>query len=62
MSGYDANNDGFVDAAELAAEWGWTEDKAQSHIDMFDDNVEDGKIDSSEFADVMDRIEGHLHE
>ena len=61
MSGYDTNGDGYVDAAELAAEWGWDEEKAQDHIDVFDDN-EDGVIDSSEFAHVMTTIEGHLHE
>ena len=61
MSEYDANGDGFVDAAELASEWGWKEGKAQGHIDVVDVDG-DGKINSSEFAVVMSMVEAHLHE
>ena len=39
-----------------------SKEKAQSHIDLFDDNEVDGKINFVEFANVMDRIEGHLHD
>ena len=60
MSEYDTNGDGFVDAAELADEWDWTEDNAQDHIDSFDADG-DGLINSTEFADVMNRIESHMH-
>ena len=60
MSEYDANGDGFVNAAELAAEWDWTEDKAQGHIDSFDADG-DGQLNASECAVVMSRIEAHLH-
>ena len=60
MSEYDTNGDGFVDAEELAAEWDWTVENAQGHIDSFDEDM-DGLINSTEFADVMNRIENHLH-
>ena len=60
MSDYDTNGDGKIDAAELAAAWDWTEDKAQSHIDDVDMD-DDGLINSSEFEMVLSMVEsGYL--
>ena len=59
MSDFDKNNDGLVDAGELVEEWGWTDEMAQAHIDSFDDD-EDGKINSHEFAVVMNRMEASI--
>ena len=60
MSEYDHDGDGFVSASELADQWGWTEAKAQHHIDTFDEDG-DGQIDTAEFAHVMNMIENHIH-
>merc|ERR1711992_255183 len=60
MSEYDHDGNGFVSASELADQWGWTEDKAQNHIDTFDED-DDGQINTVEFAHVMNMIENHIH-
>merc|ERR1712156_822992 len=60
MSEYDHDRDGFVSAAELSDQWGWTEAKAQHHIDTFDEDG-DGQINTAEFAHVLNMIENHIH-
>ena len=59
MSDFDTNGDLLVDADELAAAWGWTVEKAQSHIDHFDEDG-DGKINAHEAAVLMTRIESNI--
>ena len=61
MSDFDTNGDLLVDAGELADAWGWTVEKAQSHIDHFDkDGEPDGKINAHEAAYLMTMIESNI--
>ena len=58
MSDFDTNGDGFVNAAEVGAEWDMTEDDAQHTIDMVDADG-DGLINTSELKVVLSIMEAN---